>query len=129
MKENDEELKELDKMLKQDEALNQSAALNKILLKILKDNKAEMFRLWLALLFMLIFMLFSLIFMQTVNERQQEKFIEEQNKYLDFLKEFDYEVEIVEEGYEYGQEEIGITQENDNGNNVVQTGTGAVYNQ
>lgn len=126
MKNND---KEINDIVEEVNELKQSEALNKVLLKLLKDNKQENMRLWLLSLFLILFAVFIIIFLQFTSISQQDKFIAEQEKYLKFLKEFDYEVEIVEEGYDNGLEDIEINQDNANGNNIVQTGNNATYNQ
>lgn len=121
--------KEINDIVEEVNELKQSEALNKVLLKLLKDNKQENMRLWLLSLFLILFAVFIIVFLQFASISQQDKFIAEQEKYLKFLKEFDYEVEIVEEGYDNGLEDIEINQDNTNGNNVVQTGNNATYNQ
>ena len=129
MKNNKDE--ELEQILKESDALNQSAALNKIVLKLLKDTKAENFRLWLALLLLMIITTLIVIFMHLSNVEQQSKFVETQNKYLEYLNGFEYE--IVEEIYEDGiigtEKNSEVIQENSNGNNVYQAGDNATYNQ
>lgn len=122
---------ELEEILKESDALNQSTALNKIVLKLLKDTKAENFRLWLALLLLMIITTFLVIFMHLMNIEQQNKFVETQNKYLEYLNSFDYEIieEVYEEGIIDEKDITEITQENTNGNNVYQAGDNATYNQ
>ena len=68
--------KELEEILNETDALKQSTALNKIILKLLKDTKAENIRLWLALLIFMLFTLFLFIFVQVKSTEQQNKFIE-----------------------------------------------------
>ena len=124
--------KELEEILNETDALKQSTALNKIILKLLKDTKAENIRLWLALLIFMLFTLFLFIFVQVKSTEQQNKFIETQNSYLEYLKSFEFEVieeytEVIEDGYDTDENEI--VQENDNGNNVYQAGSNAIYNQ
>ena len=124
--------KELEEILNETDALSQSTALNKIVLKLLKDTKAENFRLWLALLVFMIFTFFLVIFMHLTNVEQQNKFIETQNAYLKYLNNFEFEVveeysEAIENGYE--EDETEVIQENNNGNNVYQAGDNATYNQ
>lgn len=122
---------EIDEILNETDSLKQSMALNKIVLKLLKQNRQENFRLWLIILFLLLFSMFSIVFLELNHAKQQENFVREQERYLEFLKEFDYEVEIVEEVIEdeEGIETIDINQENNEGNNIVQTGNNATYNQ
>lgn len=122
---------ELEEILKESDALNQSTALNKIVLKLLKDTKAENFRLWLALLLLMIITTFIAIFMHLSNIEQQNKFIETQNKYLEYLNSFEYEIieEVYEEGIIDDKESSEVIQENSNGNNVYQAGDNATYNQ
>lgn len=129
MKNNKDE--ELEQILKESDALNQSTALNKIVLKLLKDTKAENFRLWLALLLLMIITTFIAIFMHLSNVEQQNKFIETQNKYLEYLNSFEYEIveEIYEEGIIETEQSSEVIQENSNGNNVYQAGDNATYNQ
>lgn len=129
MKNNKDE--ELEQILKESDALNQSTALNKIVLKLLKDTKAENFRLWLALLLLMIITTFIAIFMHLSNIEQQNNFVETQNKYLEYLNSFEYEIveEIYEEGIIDDKESSEVIQENSNGNNVYQAGDNATYNQ
>ena len=126
LKNNEEkEDKEIDEITKEIDELKQSEALNKVLLKLLKNNNKENIRLWLVTLFLIIFSLFMIVFLQLSNMAQQDKFIAEQDKYLKFLKGLDYDIQIVEED----KEGIKINQDNNNGNNVVQTGSNSIYNQ
>lgn len=122
---------ELDEILKETDALSQSAALNKIVIKLLKDVKAENFRLWLALFAFMLFTLFLIIFMHLSNVEQQNKFIETQNKYLEYLNSFEYEIieEVYEEGVLETEQVSEVIQENSNGNNVYQAGDNATYNE
>ena len=124
--------KELDEILNEADALKQSTALNKIILKLLKDTKAENIRLWLALLIFMLFTLFLFVFVQVKNSEQQDKFIKTQNDYLNYFKEFEFEVvedysEIIEDGNQ--KDMFEIVQENKNGNNIYQNGKNVTYNQ
>lgn len=120
--ENNEELKQI---LDETNALDQSTALNKIVIKLLKDSKAENVRLWIALLLFMIFTMLIIAFYSFKSIEQENKFIETQNAYLEFLRTFDYE--YVEEGEITTESEV--IQQNDNGNNVYQAGEHAIYNQ
>lgn len=122
MKNNDEELKQI---LNETNALDQSAALNKIIIKLLKDVKAENVRLWIALLLFMVFTMSIIAFYSIKSIEQENKFIETQNAYLEFLSTFDYE--YVEEGEVTTESEV--VQQNDNGNNIYQAGEHAIYNQ
>lgn len=131
MKLENKEDKEIEDIVNQVGELKQSEALNKVLLKLLKNNNQETMRLWFITLFLIIFSLFMIVFLQLSNMAQQDKFIAEQDKYLRFLKEFDYEVEIVEEGQTKTTEDktVNVKQECDGGCNVVQTGNNSTYNE